>query len=1095
MKRPWIILFALIVAGIAGVTFYFIQKSGTDVRPVGASGNEENALSRVTAAATLPETISFNRHVQPILSANCYPCHGPDANTRKSGLRLDGYEYLLQPADSGRPVFSADNPGASPLIERLTSADPDWVMPPPDAHPQPSAEERALLVQWVREGAVYEEHWAFVPPERPEVPELDSDDWSRHAIDRFVLRTLREHGLDGNGPESPRRLIRRLSLDLTGLLPDPADADAFAADPSDAAYEALVDKYLASPAFGEHRARYWLDYVRYADTHGLHFDNLRSIWPYRDYIVRAFNQNKPFDVFVREQLAGDLLPNADLDALVATGYIRSNVSTNEGGTITEEIRINNSRDRAEAFGTTFLGLTVGCASCHDHKFDPVTAKDFYQITAFFNNLTEKGWDENIAEPPPILRLPPDEKQEEAEALLAKIAETRYQLRTRQAEADQHAAARLKAGDGPEAVSTENLELRLRLDEGEGDTVRNSAPGKSEETFTANTTPLIWREQSLLWPGMRMEINTRLPLGGHGDVEADEAFSAGGWIMLRIKPGNARMPDGALLARMGGPERNAHRGWDIWVEKERFAVHIIHQWPDHAIKVRTKDQFLDDRWYHVFVTYDGSRKAENVAIYVDGEPVETEILNDTLTPGLTIRTDAQMHLGRRDDLQPKRETRFQDIRFYRRALSADEAARVPFEDYAAEIVAQSSNPADWTADQRFVMHRFVFSRDTEFHTLQERLAALEASYVELTKDGPATLIAREAPKPAFAHILNRGVYSSLGERVEPGPPGFLPPFPEDAKADRLALANWLVSPENPLLARVTVNRIWQEVFGRGIVTTPGDFGIVGDRPTHPDLLDWLAVEFRESGWDIKGLYKTLVLSATYRQSSRITPDALEGDPANRFYSRAPRFRMAGEMIRDAALQASGLLVDKRGGPPVKPYQPPGIWQAVSMPESNTKKYERDSGEALYRRSLYTFWKRFAPPASLETFDATSREVVCAARARTNTPLQALVTMNDPQFVEASRALAKQVVEAADEPEERLDRLALLTLARELKPEEEKPLLEGLEFFRSRFTESPETALALLEVGELPRDPALDAVELASWTLVANQFFNLDEFLNK
>ncbi len=1044
----------------------------------------------------LPQMISFNHHVQPVLSANCYACHGPDANTREANLRLDRREYALTPSESGSPAIDENNLDASPILERLLSDDPTKVMPPPGAHSQLEPDERALLVRWVREGAVYEEHWALIPPEKAEPPELENDTWSRSVIDEFVLDRLRREGLEPNAPEEPRTLIRRVTLDLTGLLPDPADADLFAENPSDEAYEAYVDKLLASPEYGEHRARYWLDYARYADTHGLHFDNRRSIWPYRDYVIRAFNENKPFDTFVHEQIAGDLLPSVTLDSLIATGYIRSNVSTNEGGAITEEVAINNVRDRTEAFGSTFLGLTVGCASCHDHKFDPTTAKDYYQLSAFFTNLEEKGWDENIPDPPPTLRIPPEDSKARAEELLEEMGRVRNELETRRRQAPDLLEAAIADGNGPRSVSVEGMELRLRLDEGSGDRVRNSAPGAEDETFVAHTNPLIWGEQSWHWPGMRMDMNSRLPLGNHGDFEGSDSFSMGGWFMLRQKPANIRTPNGALLARMGGADRDGHRGWDLWSENNRFAAHLIHRWPDHAIKVITKDAFPDHEWIHVFVTYDGSHNAENLRIHVNGRIVETEIANNTLEPGLTTRTDSQIHLGRRDDESPKRETRYQDIRIYRRALAPEEVARLPFEDYAAEIVAEKPEPAAWSTDERFVViDRFFTESDEQAAALRSELNALEVAFEELTREGTPTLIAREKESPAYAHILDRGLYSAITERVEPGTPEFLPPIPEGQRADRLALAEWTTSPENPLLARVTVNRMWQEIFGQGIVRTPDDFGIVGERPSHPELLDWLAVEFLESGWDVKNLYRHLVLSSTYRQSSRITPEALEKDPFNHALSRAPRFRMDAEMIRDTALQSSGLLVQKLGGPPVKPYQPEGIWEAVSMPESDTKTYEQGSGDDLYRRSLYTFWKRFAPPASLETFDAPAREVVCSERARTNTPLQALTTMNDPQFIEASRILAERAVRGAETSEERLNTLSRLTLARPLNSREIDTLLEAQTTFLSHFTESPADAEALLEVGEKARDSSLDPSEVAAWTMVANQFYNLDEFLNK
>jgi hypothetical protein len=518
----------------------------------------------------------------------------------------------------------------------------------------------------------------------------------------------------------------------------------------------------------------------------------------------------------------------------------------------------------------------------------------------------------------------------------------------------------------------------------------------------------------------------------------------------------------------------------------------------GIQVATRPgAFTRDEWVHVFFTYNGSGRANGLKVYLNGQPAEVDVKLDTMDPKDTIRTDAAMHLGRRDDYLPMRETRFQDIRFYRRALAPDEVARLTFEDVASEIVARQPDAAKWTTDEAFVVadRFFLGEKDAETRALAAAVAAHDSAFDALTKDGTATLIALEKPSPAYADVLKRGDYFARTERVEPGVPHFLPPMPAGAPRNRRGLAEWLVAPEQPLVARVTVNRMWQEVFGRGLVESAGDFGVMGDRPTHPELLDWLAVNFREGGWDVKAFYRMLVTSATYRQTAAATPDRLAKDPANKYLSRGPRFRMDGEMLRDSALAAAGLLVDRQGGPSVKPYQPPGIWEEVAMPESNTKTYVPDRGEGLYRRSVYTFWKRASAPASLETFDATSREVVCTKRARTNTPLQAFVTMNDPQWVEAARKLGERALRAGETPERRLDFLARVTLARPLTPAEAAVLQRTAEQFRTKFAGAPDEAKALLTVGESQADPELPAADAAAWAVVASQFLNLDEFLTK
>ncbi len=1090
-----------IVQTLFVVTLLTGCRKGGEAVPV---AGEEAAGGGPATSAAATEKVSFNDVIQPLMSEACYQCHGPDSGTREpkdAPLRLDRAEFAFAKRDNGQPVIIPGKPEQSLLIQAIRSADPQVHMPPPKSHRQLKPHEIELLERWVGEGAEFEEHWAFVAPVKKTPPQVPGDAWSRNAIDRFVLQKLRDNGLEGAPPEDPRVLIRRAALDLTGLLPEPADVDAFAADPGDAAYEAYLDKLLASPRYAEHRTRYWLDYVRYSDTHGLHFDNARSIWPYRDYLIRSFQANKPFDRFLTEQLAGDLLPARTIDEVVATGYIRANVSTNEGGTVPEEIQVNKTRDRVEAFGAAFMGLTVGCAACHDHKFDPTSMRDFYSLNAFFNNTAEKSWDENIQDPAPVLRIPAADKLPALEDALARraVPAAKYQDLRGRVEAELRQAQ--AAGSKPQAVSAEGLRLRLRFDEGSGDVVKNSAPGADPASFKVATNPLIWGEDSWLWPSMRMDTSSRLALPQHGDFEVDQPFTAAFWGMARMVTGNGDTGAGSMLSRMGDVSRNAQRGWDIFLEGNKRAghtlvVHIVHQWPQHAIRVESAP-FPRGEWKHAGFTYDGSGKAAGVKIYIDGKPMPLTVTHDTLQPGQTIRTDAPLNLGRREDTQPLRESRYQDLRIYSRALTPEDFARLTFEDPAAEILARQPDAGKWSGDERHVVldRWFLGGVHAEAARLRAELQRIDDEIGEITKGGAPTLVAREKPTPAYASVLNRGVYSARKERVAPAVPAFLPTLAKDQSANRLGLARWLLQPDQPLLGRVTVNRMWQEIFGTGIVATTDDFGIMGSRPSHPELLDWLAVEFRESGWDMRHLYKLMLTSAGYRQSSAVTPEKLAKDDKNRLLSRGPRFRMDAEMLRDSALQAGGLLVEKAGGPSVKPYQPPGIWEAVSMPESNTKAYQADSGENLYRRSMYSFWKRFSPPPSLETFDAQAREVVCMRRARTNTPLQALVTMNDPQFVEAARKLAERAIKGGTETKTRLDFMARTVLGRGLGDREVPPLTNSLERFSAHFAAHPEDAKALLTTGASPSDPALPVAEIAAWAMVANQFLNLDEYVNK
>ena len=1067
---------------------------------VGCSRQDETGgvAERDSAIPVSLEKLSFNTDVQPVLSEYCYHCHGPDAGTREpkaEPLRLDIAEAALATRENGKPVIIPGDPENSLMVQLMRSRDPEVMMPPPESHKEIPEDVIALLARWIIEGAEYEKHWAFEPPARPPVPAAASPELVRNPIDAFIQQKLAGAGLAPMPEGEARALARRAALDLTGLLPDPAEVEVFAADPSEAAYRAFLDRLFESPAFAEHRARYWLDYVRYADTHGLHFDNRRSIWPYRDYVIRSFAAHKPFDRFVREQLAGDLIAAGDADALIATGYIRSNVTTNEGGTIPEEIHANNTRDRAEAFGAAFLGLTVGCAACHDHKFDPVSMEEFYSLAAFFHNTAEDPWDRNRADPPPVLRLPDDaEKRAAIDRAVAARSHAFAKRESLRREAHERFAAWLAAGHKPLAVSGEKLELHLPLDEGRGDTVHNRAPSAGSWQITTN--PPVWGEYPWFHPSARMDIRSDLAIPEHGDFDTGDSFSVALWAKPRIKVGGGATGDGAFLARMGTAKDEPLRGWDLYLTGDKLVVHLSHRWPDHAIRVEAPGVNRSE-WNHIGFTYDGSATAAGIKLYLNGRPIETKVVHDTLAPDLTIRSSHPLTLGSRHGQARLSEIALQEVKLFRRVLPADEFARLPFEHFTAQLLAAESDPAAWNPWQRhFALERFFLDRhDSEAIALRDEIARLDAEIQQLGGKGTPTLIAQPRPEPPYAWTLGRGVYSNREKLVGPATPAVLPPLPDQAVRSRADLADWLFRPDHPLFARVTVNRIWQEIFGTGLVETPDDFGIMGSRPSHPELLDWLAVEFRESGWNLRHIYTLLLTSHTYRQDTRITAEALAADPANRLLSRGPRFRMDAEMLRDTALQASGLLVAKLGGPPVKPYQPPGIWEAVSMPESDTKKYQEDRGENLYRRSLYSFWKRFAPPPSLETFDAQARETVCVRRARTNTPLQALVSMNDPQFFEAARLLAERAIRHDGDPSARLDFIARTLLARPLDAGELASLQRRRSAFAEFYRENPDEARALLATGQHPADSGIDTAEAATWTMLANLMFNLDETLVK
>ena len=1113
------------------------------------------------------QRLDFNQDVQPILASHCFSCHGPDPEMRKAGLRLDLAEWAMKQRPGHPDAIVPGYPEKSELIKRIESHDPHYLMPQNaqgEAKPM-KPEEIAVLKEWIREGAVYRPHWAFEKPVRPALPAVTADrNWIKTPIDAFILARMQKEGLHPSPEADKGTLIRRVTLDLTGLLPTPAEVKAFKADTSPQAYEHLVDNLLARSAFGEQRARYWLDYARYADTYGLHFDNSRDIWPYRDYLIRSFNANKPFDQFAMEQIAGDLMPAKNLDPLIGSGYVRLGVSSNEGGTIPEELRVNIARERTEAFGATFMGLTVGCAVCHDHKYDPTTQKDFYALSAFFNNIDERPFNGDRPVWTPVVRIPKTQNQAAFDQVFARRSELAAQLRAMRVQQRALVERWLQSGqDKPQPVSADRLTLRLRLDEGGGDVLNNSAPHANPATFAIGKSKPQWGETTWLWPDFRMDTSTHILLGQQGDYDWNQPFSSGGWIMLRSAPNyTVDNESGALIARMDTTQHN--RGWDLSIEKGILSVHLVHEapremdtaktivkkgaqkteefhyptptdltakdlapnkppapktpakkeskkeekpkpkapeaakdkTPNHSIDVSTVDPLpLDGQWRHVFFTYDGSGKASGVRIYVDGMPAATHVVSDTLDKA-TIRTQAPLQLGwRYPEASPAHDTRYQDVRLYGRTLTSDEMKRLPFEDYVAEVTSKPTS--QWNDDQWHAVSQFYLnSVDKSYQAIHAEIAQLNAELDKLSKGGDITLVAWERPSLAYADVLTRGVYTARTERVEANTPHFLPPLPAGAPHDRLALAKWVVSPENPLTARVTVNRMWYELFGTGIVETTEDFGIMGDRPSHPELLDWLAVEFRESGWNIKHMYKLMVMSAAYRQSAKSTPAQLAKDPRNLLLSHGPRFRMDAEMLRDIALQSGGLLVNKIGGPSVKPYQPPNVWEQVSYPTSDTVNYVQQHGDALYRRSMYTYWKRMAIMPDMDAFDAPMRDVVCTRRQRTDTPLQALVTMNDVQWVEAARALAQRVIlEGGRQPEQRIDLMSEILLSHDPRPQMTTVLEASLTDMEKHYAADPRAAHALISEGESRRDTSIPEPELAAWTMVASEMLNLDETVTK
>jgi len=1100
------------------------------------------------SASPTAQHLDFNQDVQPILASNCFSCHGPDPEARKAGLRLDLEETAFRKRPGKPDAIVPGHPELSELIKRIEMKDPHRLMPQTslgEAKPM-RPQDIAVLKEWVAEGAHYRPHWAFEEPSRAALPAAQDPGWVKNPVDDFILAKLRKEGLAPSPEADKPVLIRRVTLDLTGLLPTRDEVKAFVEDTSPQAYEHLVDRLLAKPSYGEQRARYWMDYARYADTYGLHYDNSRYVWPYRDYLIRSFNNNKPFDQFAKEQIAGDMLPAKDLDPLIASGYVRLGLSSNEGGAIPEEMRFNIARERTESYGAAFMGLTVGCAVCHDHKYDPTTQKDFYQLSAFFNNIDERPFNDDMPAWAPVIHLPKPQNQEAYDRVLAERSRLAGQLEDSRLQERNLVQQWLTSHrNAPQPVSTDKLQVRLRLDEGGGDVLKNSAPNPNPATFEMGKFKPIWGETTFLWPDFRMDTQTKVNLGQAGDFEWDQPFSTGGWIDLRSAPNFTPVRvKGSLLSKMDTTQH--FRGWDMAAERGMIVIRLINEAPadvppkdpilkkggknptkffeatDPAlapefkqaresdltdtvpgddtpkveIKIATAEPLpVDGLWKHVFFTYDGSGKASGIKVYIDGVQVATRVVYDKLGHN-SIRTQAPMQLGwRYPDAYPAHDTRYQDIRLYSRVLTPVEIRRLPYEDYVAEI---ASKPASqWSDDQWHVASEFYLNNvDAAAKALQGRMKQLDAELDRLSTGGDIMLVSREKPTIAYADILTRGVYSARKERVEADTPHFLPPLPAGAPHNRLGLAEWTVSAQNPLTARVTVNRMWNELFGAGLVETTEDFGIMGQRPSNPELLDWLAVEFRESGWNIKHMYKLMAMSATYRQSAKSTPEQQAKDPRNLLLAHGPRFRMDAEELRDIALQSSGLLVDKIGGPSVKPYQPPNVWETVGIGGSDTLKYEQDHGDALYRRSMYTYWKRMAMMPDMDVFDAPARDTACTRRQRTDTPLQALVSMNDVQWMEASRALAERAIkEGGRQPEQRIKYMSDILLSHDPTSPMESVLEASFQQMQQHYAADPKAAHDLIAVGESPSDPKIPAPELAAWTMVASEMMNLDETLNK
>jgi len=1069
--------------------------------------------------------VDFNREIRPILSDNCFKCHGPDEKMRMARMRLDETEGLFVDR-GGYKIIVPGNSAQSKLYQKISAKDAGFRMPPSYSGKTLTEKQVEVIKEWIDQGAKWETQWSFVAPKRPTVPEVKDKAWAHNPIDSFVLARLEAEGLKPSEEADKATLLRRVSFDLTGLPPTPAEVDSFVADKSPDAYEKRVDQLLASPHYGERMAMEWLDLARYSDTHGYHIDSLRAMWPWRDWVIKAYNQNMPYDQFTVKQLAGDLLPNATLDDKIATGFNRNNMINFEGGAVPQEYHAEYVIDRASTTATVWLGLTMGCARCHDHKFDPIRQKDFYQMVAYFNTIPERGLDGFLGNADPVLPLPTAAQQQQLDEVNGRLASTLASLPEKDimAQRNEWQKTALAGMAEPSPLGGEQgLVAYYPLDGGLADASGQHHDGK------AVRGELVYDEGKV---GKAAEFSgeTQVTFGNIGDFDRSDRFALAFWA--RTSPASAMK----LVQKRDSAEH--WQGYELAIDDPKydrpqkglfhFVVRLAAKWPDDAIEVRTRERYPMAKFPHLVAEYDGSGKASGVKFYINGKPALTEVVKDNLTG--SFRTPAPLEIGNKANGKPF-EGEIDDLRIYNRGVNDEEAealgirmpvrsvlvalAGKPAQEIAAlqpekppaeaEIGAEEiAETPEAKATRLEGEHQAALSEYYLKYAAPEKNRRLYAQLVELREQKgkledsiTSVMVMTEMKKPRDTFILGRGQYDNPGEKVNPGVPAFLPPLPPGAPANRLALAQWLVDAKNPLTARVALNRYWQDCFGVGIVKTAEDFGSQGEQPSHPQLLDWMATEFVGSGWDIKAMMRMIVTSSTYRQSSRETREMAERDPENRLLARGPRFRLPAEMVRDNALDVAGLLDRRIGGPSVYPYQPKGLWEEMAFGGGfSAQTYTPSTGEDLYRRSMYTTWKRTVPPPSLTTFDAPDREKCTARRTLTNTPLQALVLLNDPTYVEASRVLAEKTIsQAGRDPQKRVDFAFRLATDREPLPRERAVLLTLAREELAEYRRDKPSAMKLIGVGEAKRNPKLDPAELAAWTTVASTILNMDETITK
>lgn len=1022
--------------------------------------------------------VEYNRDVRPILSDRCFQCHGPDSANRKAGVRLDlaeaAYANIAKEGAVPRRAIVPGEPEQSEMLKRVFSHDSDEIMPPPESKISLTEEQKTTLRQWVAEGAQYEPHWSFISLKPTEVPKVEAEEWCRNDVDRLVLAKMRETPGLNPAPEAEREvLVRRLYFDITGLPPTPDEVEKFLNEKSPTAYEELVDDLLKSPRFGERMAVDWLDAARYADSYGYQVDRDRTVWRWRDWVINAFNDNKPYDEFITEQIAGDLLADATDDQVLATTFNRLHQQKVEGGSVPEEFRVEYVADRLHTFGTAFLGLTLECSRCHDHKFDPVTQKEYFQLSAFFANIDEAGLYSYFTNsvPTPVLTIRDDAAKEKAAALEKAV-------KTEEKKLDEVMTSQRDAflkwwKSKPDLTELTLGELaRFEFEENDDGKLKNLVNEEQPAKSSKANVLVEGRSEGGKAISLTGDDAVTLPVG---NFPRHQPFSVSLWLWAPEK-----MERAVVFHRSRAWTDSASRGYQLLIEDGKLSGSLIHFWPGNALRVQTKAELPVQKWTHVTYAWDGSGRAEGLTLYLDGAAAELDVVRDNLYKNITGSGGDNISIGERFRDRGFKGGRVDDFRVFDRELTALEVVAVSRGKKWPEVF-------DATGGDEELAFEFYLNRVDKKY--QSQLSALQKAREARNKDqdGVEEIMAmREMDGEPHAYILERGHYEGRTEKVSAATPSFLPPMPEGAPGNRLGLAQWLTDPSNPLTARVAVNRYWQLFFGRGLVGTTEDFGSQGELPVYGELLDWLSLKFVESGWNTKELIRTIVTSSTYRQQSFVNDEIMVSDPSNQLLARGPRYRMPAEMIRDNALAASGLLVEKMGGPPVKPYD-----VAESFTPSTPGK-----GDDLYRRSIYTYWKMSGPAPVMMAFDAAKRDICTVKRELTSSPLQSLVLLNDPQMTEAGRKLAENCMQEHGDDIDAIIAEMFLRLTSKRPDRHQVAILKRLYNEQlEHFKEDSAAAEEFLKTGESPRDESLSVPELAAAAVLAKALLNYDECVTK